>query len=274
MRLRYDALHNLVGDSAEEASLFRAMVDACRELIYSPEPAYRPSSSTIHPTALLVPKVLNITLSKQPPNDPLKMERTLGSTMTLAIAKSILEKPPPVGHAAHTLPWYELLRQFFTSPDIFPHFRTPDSERRTWNKESFVQEVNTLLKISLERNVIEAFLVYCSHTRDLFRLTEFRREIEPISSGWELCEENSILGLYRKVPNPPLVRPRGIDRLEDVLRENWRTLHEHADRSIDEDGLRRFLNRALGERRISRERMRECVLYWSKVGEFYTLLEP
>lgn len=277
----YESLRSLVEKSSQEARNFRTMVEACQNIIDEPNPAFTPIANPTHPASYMVPNVLNVTLEKEPPDSPFEMARTMGSNITLAVAKSILEKPPsePAGtFTDNNYPWYELLRNFFTSPDIFPLFRsaTYTGSRRSWNKDEFIKYVNSLLKTPLEHRIIEAFLVYCSHTSDLFRITEFRRRVNVIPDGWELCEENRVRGLYRKVPPSSLSRPRGIDRLEHVLCKNWGAVGcENPDRNMDEEDLRKFLNGAMpNDHRISKERMRMCVSYWSNVGQFFVLVNP
>jgi hypothetical protein len=280
-QIDYESLRSLVEKSSQEARNFRALVEACQSIIDEPNPAFTPIANPTHPASYMVPNVLNVTLEKEPPDSPFELARTMGSNITLAVAKSILKKPPsePAGtYTDNNYPWHELLRNFFTSPDIFPLFRsaTYTGSRRSWNKDEFINYVNSLLKTPLEHRIIEAFLVYCSHTSDLFRITEFRRRVNVIPDGWELCEEKRVRGLYRKVPPSSLSRPRGIDRLEHVLCKNWGAVGcENPDRNMDEEDLRKFLNEAMpNDHRISKERMRMCVSYWSNVGQFFVLVNP
>ena len=84
------------------------------------------------------------------------------------------------------------------------------------------------------------------------------------------------MGLYRKVPLSSRPRPQGIDRLEQYLRKYWRELEcGSPDREVDDEDLRRFLNGAMpNDQRISKEKLRQCVSYWSSVGQFFSLLDP
>lgn len=276
-----EALGSLTAESRHEALNFTTMVKDCQEIIKEQGPAFKPLKNPTHPAAYLLPKIGNVTLKKTPPESPFDLARTLGSTIPLITCQSILEQPPkePAGtHADTHYPWYELLRDFITSPDIFPLFRsiTYAGGRRSWNKEEFFTNINSLLKIPVDHHILEAFLSHCSHTNDLFRMTEFRRRIEVISEGWELCEENPVRGPHRKVPASSLPRPRGIDRLEHVLRQNWREIGcENPDRKMAEEDLRNFLNSALpDDHRISKEFMRQAVSYWSNLGHFFVLVNP
>ena len=276
-----EALSSLTADSRREAVSFTTMVKDCQEIIKEQEPAFKPLKNPTHPAAYLLPNIRNVTLKKTPPESPFDLARTLGSTIPLITCQSILEQPPkePAGtHADTHYPWYELLRDFITSPDIFPLFRsnTYAGGRRSWNKEEFFTNINALLKTPVDHHILEAFLSYCSHTGDLFRMSEFRRRIEMIPEGWELCEENPVRGLYRKVPASSLPRPRDIDRLEHILRQHWRDIGcENPDRKIAEEDLRKFLNYALpNDHRISKEQMRQAVSYWSNVGHFFVLVNP
>ncbi len=277
----HEALGSLTADSRREALYFTTMVKDCQEIITEQEPAFRTLKKLTHPAAYLLPKICNVTLKKTPPNSPFDLARTMGSTIPLITCQFILEQPPkePTGtHADTHYPWYKLLRDFMTSPDIFPLFRsnTYAGGRRSWNKEEFFTNINSLLKTPVDHHILEAFLSYCSHTNDLFRMTEFMRRIEVIPEGWELCEENPVQGLYRKVPASSLPRPRGIDRLEHVLCVHWREIGcENSDREIAEEDLRKFLNSALpNDDRISKDSMRQAVSYWSNVGQFFVLVNP
>ena len=84
------------------------------------------------------------------------------------------------------------------------------------------------------------------------------------------------MGLYRKVPLTSVARPQGINRLEHILRKYWRELEcGSPDREVDEVDLRQFLNGVLpNDQRISKEKLRQCVSYWSTVGQFFSLLNP
>jgi hypothetical protein len=275
------ALSNVTTISSEEARDFHLMVRTCQAIIEAHEPAFKPIKDTTNAALYLVPDVTNVALGAKPLETPFSLARPLGSNITLAVAKTILETVPsgPSGVIApRNYPWHELLRNFFVSSDIFPLFRsnTVMGSKRSFNRDEFFNYVNTLVKFSIERRILDAFLSYCSHTGDLFRLTEFRRRVEVIDAGWELCEENRPMGLYRKIPLHTIPRPQGIDRLEHILRNNWQELDcGSPDRDVEEADLRQFLNRALpNDQRISKEKMRTCVAYWSSVGEFYTLLHP
>jgi hypothetical protein len=263
----------------EEATTFTAMIDECTRIFNEQESSIPKIIDPAHPATYLVPSIRNISLTKQPPSTPLDMSRTIGSTMTLAVAKSILEQYPETTSGQITdvaLPWYELLRHTYTSPDLFPLFRNNALTKRSWCKDDFVTYTNSFLALPLERSVIEAFLVFCSHTRDLFHITEFRRRVETIGSGWELVAENPVSGLKRKVDPEALPRPQGIERAEHVL-QHYRTVLgcNEVDRRWNERDLREFLNRVLpGDRKVSRGAIREFVSYWSSVGRFYVLDYP
>ena len=279
-RVHYRALSDVAAVSSSEGRDFKLMVRTCQAIIDAPEPPLKIKDKE-NAALYLVPDVQNVVLNKPPPETPFNLARTLGSNITLAVAKTILEQVPsePEGtHADQNYPWYELLRNFFVSSDIFPLFRsnTVNGVRRSWNRDEFINYVNSLLRTPVERRILEAFLAYCSHTGDLFRLTEFRRRVDVISAGWELCEENRPMGLYRKVPLSTRPRPQGIDRLEQYLHKYWRELEcGSPDREVDDEDLRRFLNAAMpNDQRISKEKLRQCVSYWSSVGQFFSLLNP
>ena len=171
-----EALSSLTAESRREALSFTTMVKDCQKIIKEQEPAFKPLKNPTHPAAYLLPNIRNVTLKKTPPESPFDLARTLGSTIPLITCQSILEQHPkePAGtHADTHYPWYELLRDFLTSPDIFPLFRsnTYAGGRRSWNKEEFFTNINALLKTPVDHHILEAFLSYCSHTGDLFRMS-------------------------------------------------------------------------------------------------------
>jgi hypothetical protein len=262
---------------AKETTKFTAMIDECTNIYNEEEPSFPKIIDPTHPAKYIVPSVQKITFAKQPPNTPLDISRTIGSTMTLAVAKSILEHVPETQISDLHLPWYELLYLFYTSPDIFPLFRNTSTTTRSWSKDAFLTYTNSLLLHPLERHILEAFLVYCSHTNSLFHITEFRRRVETLNTGWEFVEENSPSGLYRKVDPASLPRPQGLEQVEHALQHYGTYLGAggEGERKCKEEELRMFLNRVLpADRRVSGSRMKEFVAYWSAVGRFYVLEDP
>lgn len=275
-RIDHNALYTSRAKAAEEALDFTIMIEACEAILDEYEPAF--PTQPLQPNISSPPSKISHS-KKQPPNTPFDLSRTMGSTMTLAVAKTILEQIPqmslPGDITSAALPWYELLRDFYTSPDIFPLFRNNETTYRSWTKDEFFTYTNTFLATPVERNTLEAFLVFCSHTSDLFRITEFRRRVETIDPGWELCEENDVMpGLFRKVSAKALVQPRDIVRAEHMLRKYWVELGcGEVDRRCSEQELRGFLNRVLPrDQTISRRGLGSMFRIGAVPGNFILLL--
>jgi hypothetical protein len=279
-RIESTCLNKIGAQFAQEALDFTIMVEACQATLNSYEPSLPKIEDSASPATYLVPNIRNITLQKQAPDNPFDLSRGIGSMMTLAVAKRFLEQYPEL-ELTYTitnalLPWYELLRLFYTAPDTWPLFRNNPSTTRSWSKDEFFTYTNSFLRRPIERNILEAFLVFCSQSNDLFRISEFRRRVETITSGWELVEESNITGLLRKIGPREFPEPRNIERAENALRKYKTALGcNEANRQSKEQDLREFLNRVLPrEQRVGREEMRRFVSYWSSVGKFYVLVNP
>ncbi|KUJ16482.1 uncharacterized protein LY89DRAFT_719196 [Mollisia scopiformis] len=93
------------------------------------------------------------------------------SNMTLASAKAMLEERKPGRKMNGTI-----LQELFTSPDIFPLFH-PDYIVSSWTKPQFYDLINSKLAKKLTNELLEAFLIYCTHTGELFRVTYFGQRV-------------------------------------------------------------------------------------------------
>ncbi|CZR64813.1 uncharacterized protein PAC_14712 [Phialocephala subalpina] len=193
-----------------------------------------------------------------------------GSNMTLAEAKSILdEKNSNAGPAGKSNGI--ILREFFTSPDIFPDFSDKYQHDTRWTREQFHDIIFTKLNGGLTEDIIEAFLIYCTHANELFRTSWFRRTIRTLPSGWEICEENPRNGLLRNVTEFHLMPPEDIRIIEHIMLNTKQHYVGNRNRVTPKEEVRTRLNTFLPlSQQLNLDQFQQLAEYWAQLGKFFT----
>jgi hypothetical protein len=114
--------------------------------------------------------------------------------------KYILNSPFQEGTISGTVTteftWGYQLRAFFGSPDIWRWFVVRTTP---FTKKEFFDLINRLVKHDIPNQVLEAWLDYCTYTKEFFRLGKISGNVTVRATGWETKYENEIGGMARSL---------------------------------------------------------------------------
>ncbi|KAF8856324.1 hypothetical protein BDZ45DRAFT_691835 [Acephala macrosclerotiorum] len=193
-----------------------------------------------------------------------------GSNMTLAEAKTILDTKDSNAGAAGKSNGI-ILREFFTSPDIFPEFSDKYQHETRWTRERFHAIISTKLNGGLTEDIVEAFLIYCTHTNELFRTSWFGRTIRTLPSGWEICEENNRNGLLRTITEFHLMPPDNIRVIEHIMINTKQHYVGNRNRVVPKEEVYNRLNTFLPpSQQLNPDQFQQLANYWAQLGKFFT----
>ncbi len=176
--------------------------------------------------------------------------------------------------------YHQALFDFFTSPDVFPKFRY---YRNTWDKKEFYQAVNCHLanKSKISTDILEAFVFYCHHVGQLFKIGYWSRRIIPHDQGWEICEEQPIGGPLRNLTYEQQRPPRGIGKVEQTLLNNVTAFTNlQPERRVSDLMLKintwspKRFSGLIPRASINEEEFINYVQFWSLTGRLFVFADP
>jgi hypothetical protein len=207
------------------------------------------------------------TILQRPRNSSSRIDvNTLGfaSNMTLALAKFHMDSKSGVKSNA------TIIRELFTSPDIFIMFHPSYNPIQTWIKDEFFERINSKLEKKLSSEILEAFLVYCTHSGELFRVSYFGQKVIPILSGWETCYETRKSGVKRSLIEANIPQLEHTAEIEQIMDTKLTYFTKERYRTINRDIVREAINSHLPRlQKLDTVDMHGLVAFWTLVGRYY-----
>lgn len=160
----------------------------------------------------------------------------------------------------------EILRDFFTSPDVAPSF---DSITST-SKSDFFDLVDSFVSddYSFTPREVEAFIIYCNDINELFNL--HGDSVSSSVDGWELVDESPTAGPPRKLTLFPPPEAEGFARW--MVKEQETILSclniAGAARDAEEDALF-YIIRKFSPYNLDDETLRGLFGYFSQSGIYF-----
>lgn len=198
--------------------------------------------------------------------------RGWGSNLTVQVARDLLaiECKERIRFPGAPVTWGDNLRALFVSPDMYTLFAVA---RKFANKEEFTTFINTFVKYPVAGRYIDAFLIYCVHSNDLFHRGYLTGQVSAIKHGWETCVENPVAGPQRTIIGEKPSFLRGIeDRLlykpdqrywgvDSSDLKTWK-------RKVSSLDLRIQINARLVNG-LTDEQFKYILSWWTRAGTFY-----
>ena len=189
-----------------------------------------------------------------------------GSIIDLSHALSILNSHAPWNPRKTIL---DSLTELFLSPDVSHIFA---NALWTTTVAAFIEHMNLIVQPFLTFQMIEAFLVYSNAVEELFSTDFATQIISRRSAGWELVNEQRILGPPRRLK---FAEPPGIRDAENHLIANQQAFFEgHAWRIVGDRFLRVWNRYAPQHRQVDEATLEGFLSYWHSTGRFITMCVP
>lgn len=153
------------------------------------------------------------------------------------------------------------IRDFFVSPDVAEYFRFT----YRMNRATFLELVNSFIRVPLHETLLDAFLMSCQDDGDLFTVN-VGGSVSYNKEGWELVDEMPVAGPVRNLRPVKLV---GLDDLEKWLVKNKAQFIQHGRRSV--------LAPTLGDRvrttfpNLTPDKFMDAMHFFSRVGRMYNM---
>ena len=188
-----------------------------------------------------------------------------GQIKTVQDAKAVLNEPDSRGISVDKK-LGEILRDFFTSPDVAPNFENISK----LTKADFFDLINTFVDddYAFTPREVEAFLLYCNDIGELFIL--INDYVSASGDGWELVDESPIGGPPRQLTllPPSLAEDFAAWMVKNQAKILGSLRIAGAQRDTEEDTLI-FIIRKYSPYPMDNEALQSLFSYFSHSGRFF-----